>query len=168
MNYLDYEVTKLPDSVENLFCKPLDENGEIQGASDDQMKIILFSMTSSIQEIDEMYDKLKDEYMILPILEGRLKFLNCELDKASRILISLSCKTPGEAVMYSSYLAYKMKKLGIEFLEIEKICTEIFPTGFFTEKSLKDHWNIQKVKTDGNYGSDNLLDYRSASGSLMK
>ena len=168
MNYLDYEVTKLPYSVENLFCKPLDENGEIQRASDGQMKIILFSMTSSSHEIDEMYDKLKDEYMILPILEGRLKFLGCKLDKASRILISISCKTPGEAVMYSCYLAYKMKKLGIDFLDIEKICTEIFPTGFFTEKSLHEHWDMQKVKTDGNYGSDNLLDYREASESLMK
>jgi hypothetical protein len=61
-----------------------------------------------------------------------------------------------------------MKKLGIDFLDIEKICTDIFPTGFFTEKSLHDHWDIQKVKTEGNYGSDNLLDYRSASESLMK
>ena len=168
MKYLDYEVTKLPDSIENLFCKPLDENGEIQRASDDQMRIILFSMTSGSQEIDEMYDKLKKEYMILPILEDRLRSLDCKLDKASRILISLSCKTPGESVMYSCYLAYKMKKLGIDFLDIEKICTDIFPTGFFTEKSLHDHWDIQKVKTEGNYGSDNLLDYRSASESLMK
>jgi hypothetical protein len=168
MKYLDYEVTKIPDSIEMLFCKPLSENGKIEKATENQMKIILFAMTSTPREIDEVYESIKNEYMILPILADRLKNLGCIVDKASQILISMSCQTPGEAVMYSFYLAYKAKELGLDSLTIEKICTDIFPTGFFTRETLKDHWDIQKVKTDNREGSDNLLDYKQASLSIMK
>ena len=168
MKYLDYEVTKLPDSVEVLFCKPLSENGKIEKATENQMKIIFFAMTSSRDKIDEMYESIKEEYMILPILEDRLKCLGCNLDKASRILISISCETPGEAVMYSCYLSYKMKELGLDRLTIENICSDIFPMGFFTKETLKEHWNIQKVNTNNNHGSDNLLDYIQASVSITK
>jgi hypothetical protein len=168
MKYLDYEVTELPDSVENLFCKPLDQNGEIQKASEMQMRLIFFSVTSNQEDIDEMYDGIKKDHMLLSILEDRLKKIGCNLDKASIILLSTACKTPGEAVMYSSYIGYKMKELAIDFLDIEKLCSEIFPNGFFTEKTLHDHWDLQKVKTESSGGSDNLLDYLKAYESIMK
>lgn len=168
MKYLDYEVTKLPDSIEMLFCKPLSESGKIEKANENQMKIIFFAMTSSPSEIDGMYEDLKNEYNILPILADRLKKLGCNVDKSSQILIALSCHTPGEAVMYSCYLAYKMKEFGLDSLTIEKICTDIFPMGFFTKETLKEHWDIQKVKTENGRGSDNLLDYPKAAVSIMK
>lgn len=168
MGYLDYEVTELPDSVENLFCKPLDELGVIERASDNQMKIILFGVTATQQQIDEMYGEFKEKFMLISILEDRLKHLNCSLDKASLILISISCETPGEVVMYANYIAYKTKTLGLDSLNMEKLCTEIFPNGFFTKQTLKDHWDKQKVKVGGNRGSDNLLDYHKASQSIMK
>ncbi len=167
MKYLDYEVTQLPDSVEILFCKPLDENGETKKASEEQMKIILFGMTATQQQIDEAYDVFRKEYNLLLILEDRLKKIGCPLDKAARLLVAISCKTPGEVVMYSSYLAYKMRKIGLDSLSLEKICTDIFPMGFFTEKTLSEHWDIQKVNTKGNPGSDNLLDYSTAFESLL-
>ena len=168
MNYLDYEVTELPDSVENLFCKPLDQNGEIQKASEMQMSLIFFAMTSNNEEVDEMYESVKKDHMLLLILEDRLKKVGCPLDKASRLLISTACKSPAEVVMYSSYIRYKMKELGIDFLDIEKLCSEIFPGGFFTEKTLREYWDLQKVKTESNRGSDNLLDYLKAYESMMK
>ena len=168
MNYLDYEVTELPDSVENLFCKPLDQNGEIQKASEMQMSLIFFAMTSNKEDVDEMYESVKKENMLLLILEDRLKKIGCPLDKESILLISTACKSPGEAVMYSSYIRYKMKELAIDFLDIEKLCSEIFPSGFFTEKTLREHWDLQKVKTESNRGSDNLLDYLKAYESIMK
>lgn len=168
MEYLDYEVTELPDSVENIFCKPLDQNGSIQKANENQMKIIFFGMTSPKSEIDAMYENFKNEYMLINILDSRLKMLGCEVDKMSQILISISCETPGEIVMYSNYLAYKMKQLGIDSLDLEKTCTQIFPSGFFTKESLHEYWDKQKVNTKGNPGSDNLLDYSSACVSIMK
>jgi hypothetical protein len=115
-----------------------------------------------------MYESVKKEHMLLLILEDRLKKIGCSLDKPSRLLVSTACKSPGEAVMYSSYIRYKMKELAIDFLDIEKLCGEIFPGGFFTEKTLREHWDMQKVNTGGNPGSDNLLDYLKAYESMMK
>jgi len=168
MKYLNYEVTKLPDSVETIFCRSLSENGKIEKYTENLAKVIFFAMTSPPDKIDEMYESIKKEYMILSILEDRLKNLGCKLDKASLILMSISCSTPGEAVMYSCYLSYKMKELGLDLLTIETICTDIFPMGFFTQETLKKHWDLQKVNTKGNTGSDNLLDYNRALASLMK
>ena len=87
MTYLDYEVTQLPDSVEMIFCKPLDEDGVRKGLDETQQQIIIKLLQLSQSEIDEMYDDIKSRHGILSILEGRLDSINCKIDKASRILI---------------------------------------------------------------------------------
>lgn len=168
MEYLDYKVTELPDSIENLFCKPLDEGGVRIGLDDIQIQIITLAMVSSKEKTDYMYEKLKGEHYLSLILEDRLKSINCKTDNGVKILITYSCKSPGEAVMYTYYLAYKMKELGIESLDMETLCLKIFPRGFFSRETLEKHWDKQKVNTRGNRGSDNLLDYRKAAQSIMK
>jgi hypothetical protein len=69
--------------------------------------------------------------------------------------------------MYSYYIAYQMKKKGIgKKLTLEEICMSIFPNGLFDSESMDEIWDKQKVNRDGS-GSDNLLDYRKASESLI-
>ena len=167
MTYLDYEVTQLPDSVEMIFCKPLDEGGERVELDEIQIQIITLAMVSSKEKTDYMYEKLKSEHYLSLILEDRLKSINCKTDNGVKILITYSCKSPGEIVMYTYYLAYKMKKLGIEFLDMGTMCLKIFPKGFFSSETLEKYWDNQKVNTRGNRGSDNLLDYQKASESLL-
>jgi len=167
MTYLDYEVTQLPDSVEMIFCKPLDENGERKRLDSQQTQILLTLLQLSPEKIDEMYDDIKSKHWLLAILEGRLEHINCKIDKASRLLMSLSFSTPGDAVMYTYYIAYKMKELGISDLSIEQLCVNVFPFGFFSEDSLHEYWDKQKVNPGKNPGGDNLLDYPKASESLL-
>jgi hypothetical protein len=168
MKYLEYEVTKLPNSVEDLFCRPLDEGGERIGLNEIQIKIITLAMVSSKDKTDHMYEKLKKEHNLSLILEDRLKSINCKTDNGVKILITCCCKSPGEAVMYTYYLAYKMKELGIEFLDTEALCLKIFPKGFFSSATLEKYWNKQKVDMRGKKGGDNLLDYTKATESLVK
>jgi len=167
MTYLDYEVTQLPDSVEMIFCKPLDEDGVRKGLDETQQKIIIKLLQLSQSDIDEMYDDIKSQHGILSILEGRLDSINCKIDKASRILISLSCSTPGEAVMYTYYIAYIMKKNDISDLSLDRLCIDVFHVGFFSKESLYEYWSKQKVNQGKNQGGDNLLDYPKASESLL-
>jgi hypothetical protein len=168
MEYLDYEVTELPDGIEKIFCEPLDQGGERVELDEIQIQIITLAMVSSKEKTDYMYEKLKSEHYLSLILEDRLKSINCKTDNGVKILITYSCKSPGEIVMYTYYLAYKMKKLGIEFLDMETMCLKIFPKGFFSSETLEKYWDNQKVNTRGNRGSDNLLDYRKAAESIMK
>jgi hypothetical protein len=167
MNYLDYEVTQLPDSVEMIFCKPLDEDGVRKGLDETQQQIIIKLLQFSQSEIDEMYDDIKSQHGILSILEGRLVSINCKIDKASRILISLSCSTPGEAVMYTYYIAYMMKKKNISDLSLDRLFIDVFHAGFFSAESLYEYWSKQKVNQGKIQGGDNLLDYSKASESLL-
>lgn len=167
MTYLDYEVTQLPDSVEMVFCKPLDENGVRKELDEQQIKILITLLHLSPDKIDEMYDDIKSKHWILGILAGRLDHIDCKLDKASRLLISLSCSIPGAAVMYTYYIAYKMKQEGIDELSLDRLCVDIFPAGFFSEDSLHEYWDKQKVNSGKNLGGDNLLDYPKASESLL-
>jgi hypothetical protein len=167
MNYLDYEITQLPDSVEMIFCKPLDKDGVRKGLDETQQQIIIKLLQLSQSDIDEMYDDIKSKHGILSILEGRLVSINCKIDKASRILISLSCSTPGEAVMYTYYIAYMMKKNDIKDLSLDRLCIDVFHFGFFSAESLYEYWSKQKVNQGKNPGGDNLLDYPKASESLL-
>ena len=167
MTYLDYEVTQLPDSVEMIFCKPLDEDGVRKGLDETQQKIIIKLLQLSQSDIDEMYDDIKSQHGILSILEGRLDSINCKIDKASRILISLSCSTPGEAVMYTYYIAYIMKKNDIRDLSLDRLCIDVFHVVFFSKESLYEYWSKQKVNQGKNQGGDNLFDYPKASESLL-
>jgi hypothetical protein len=57
----------------------------------------------------------------------------------------------------------KRREIG-QKLDLETLCTAIFPMGMFTRESLGRIWDSQKVK--GKSGSDNLLDYLEASKSL--
>ena len=84
-------------------------------------------------------------------------------------MISVLCETPGEAVMYVYYLLYKAKQLGLKNgITFNDLGEKIFPFGFFTKKTLDFYWDEQKVKKNTeSSGSDNLLDYKTASMSLV-
>jgi hypothetical protein len=164
MKYLDQEIIQDPNSVEEIFCKPLDEKGKRVPLSEHLMKLLIHTATSKPDEIDSLYKKVKDDWALLSILEDRLRSLNCQVEKAPLIVTSMTCKTPGECVMYANYLAYASKKLGLTSMTLTDLCTDVFPFGFFDEETLRTHWDIQKVHSNG---TDNLLDYLSAAESLI-
>jgi hypothetical protein len=168
MEFLEYGVTEIEDSVENIFCKPLENDGIQTPLSETQTKILYLALTLPENEINEMYKKVEKDFPLIKILSDRLDTLNCQTDKRSRIFISLLCDTPGKAVMYAYYLAYQSKKHNLDLLKIDDICLHILPNGCFTEESLHRAWDSQKVNTKGNPGSDNLLDYGRAALSLFR
>lgn len=166
MKYLDQSVIHEPNSIEEFFCKPLDENGKKSPLNEIMMKLLIYLATSKSEAVDILYGKAKSEWHLLSILEDRLASLNCTVDKGPLVVTSMVCKTPGECVMYANYIAYKNKSIGSSSLNMDDFCTRVFPTGFFSEDTLSEYWDKQKVNSGGS-GSDNLLDYLSAAESLM-
>ena len=166
MKYLDHSVIHEPNSIEEFFCKPLDENGKRDPLNEIMMKLLIYLATSKSEDVDILYGKAKTEWTPLTILEDRLESLNCKVDKGPLVVISMACKTPGECVMYANYIAYKTKEIGSTSLDMNDFCTHVFPTGFFSEETLREYWDKQKVNSGGS-GSDNLLDYLSAADSLI-
>jgi hypothetical protein len=160
---LEFETTKDPNAVENIFCTEMSK-GVIEPLSEDMMKILITLMMNR-ESIDEMHREISSKSMLLNILEDRIKLMNREIDKGASIFVSLGCETPGEVVMYSYYISYMMKEKGIgQKIDLETLCTDVFPLGMFKRESLNKIWDLQKVKRES--GSDNLLDYLEASKSL--
>jgi hypothetical protein len=167
--YLDYSVTKLPDSVEVYFCEPLDKNGKKESMDDDLSKLFITLCMVKDPVVEEMYNQLHKASPLVKIISSRAEFAGLKIDKKTTILLSCICSSPGQAVMYIYYLLYKANKLGMKELSFDRVSMEIFPFGFFTVETLNYHWDSQKVKKEtGDFGSDNLLDYKTASMSLLK
>ena len=54
-------------------------------------------------------------------------------------------------------------------MEFDDIMVDVFPEGLFTDASLTEHWQQQKIdlaKTKDSALADNLLDYPTASSSI--
>jgi len=159
---LEFETTEDPNAVESIFCEKMG-SGKIEQLSEDMSRVLIALITSD--SIDEIYKDVASKSIHLKILEDRLKSMGKEIGKAAAVFVSLACETPGEAVMYSYYISYKMKQLELgNSIDLKTLCTDIFPRGLFTRETLNEVWDLQKVKRER--GSDNLLDYFGASKSL--
>jgi len=77
-------------------------------------------------------------------------------------------ETPGNAVMYLTYLQYWCKKHNVKELDINIFCESIFPWGFPSKDDMLKLWDDTKVyNREGSSDSDNLVDYASAMKSIQ-
>ena len=152
------DITLQPTDVEEKFCKLLDEMGANLPLSPDQFTVFLTLLSIEDKEVEDLYEKTGGIRMII---EGRLGALKYTLDKKTQIMLSFIAQTPGDAIMYVYYLAYKAKEKKKDNITFDDF-VDIFPMGYFSKKQLDDAWDAQKI------GGQNLLDYPEASISLKK
>ena len=144
------------NTVEEIFCKPLDKEYADLPLLYDQFEVFMSLLTMSDEDVDEIYTKGSG---MLYLIKSRLKHLDYDLDKKTQIMLSFIVETPGDAVMYVYYLAYKAKQKNKDIITFDDF-VDIFPMGYFRKKQLDEAWEAQKI--DG----ANLLDYSEASESL--
>ena len=97
------QLTIKSTTVEDQFCKLLDEMDPVTPLDVDQFKVFMGLLTMEDKEIMEIYEKGSG---MLALIKGRLEYLSYTLDPRTQIMLSFICKTPGDAVMYIYYLAY--------------------------------------------------------------
>lgn len=164
---LENSMTKNPKGVEDLFCLPFSELSLREFTLDESSSFFLFAIAdrSNSSELINVDDNSPFLIKLLrKSLENRFTF---EMTEPLQLFVSLISKSAGNVIMYLTYLQYKAKSLNKKKLNIEDFST-IFPNGIPTDDSLMSIWYSQKVKgseTNPN-GSDNLLDYQSASISI--
>lgn len=66
---------------------------------------------------------------------------------------------PGVSTMMANYLQYLSFTKGIKKFTVDTLAKEVFPFGFFSEATLDEFWDKQKLETDGDHRIDNMLDY---------
>ena len=165
---IDASETKNPRAVEDLFCRDLDLNGDREPLDENMMSVLLGLVLSDVGKIKEMLDSAKKITSTVSILESRAKSIGLVLDEKTTIFFGLVSGTPGIAVMYCYYLAYAFKKRGVDSMKFNDIMVEVFPEGLFTDLTMVQKWESQKIETDSQTVSDNLLDYPTASESITK
>jgi len=164
-----YSETENPEAVEKLFCKKLENSGSTEPLSESMMSVLLALVLSDVSKVKEMLASSRKITGNIEILESRAKSIGLNLDEKTLIFFGLVSGTPGIAVSYAYYLAYAFKKAGKETMEFDDIMVDVFPEGLFTDASLTEHWQQQKIdltKTKDSALADNLLDYPTASSSI--
>jgi len=152
------QLTIKSNSVEEQFCKLLDEMDPVVPLDPDQFKVFMGLLTMEEKEINEIYEKGSG---MLALIKGRLESLSYKLDTKTQLMLSFICHTPGDAVMYIYYLAYKAKEIKKNFIDFDDF-VNIFPMGYYSKTQLDKAWDAQKI------GGSNLLDDPAASASLNK
>ena len=144
------------NSVEEKFCKPLDKEYADLPLLYNQFEVFMSLLTMSDEDVDEIYEKAPG---LIMIIKSRLNRLSYDLDKKTQVMLSFIVETPGDAVMYVYYLAYKAKQKNKDIITFDDF-VDIFPMGYFRKQQLDKAWDSQKI------GGANLLDYSEASESL--
>jgi len=150
------DTTLQPTDVEEKFCKILDKMDANIPLSPDQFGLFITLLSIEDRELEELYEKIPP---MGHLIKGRLESLKYTLDKKTQIILSFIVDTPGDAVMYIYYLAYKAKQRDKDIITFDDF-VDIFPMGYFSKSQLDKAWDAQKRK------GQNLLDYPEASISL--
>jgi hypothetical protein len=150
------DTTLQPTDVEEKFCKILDKMDANIPLSPDQFGLFITLLSIEDRELEELYEKIPP---MGHLIKGRLESLKYTLDKKTQIILSFIVDTPGDAVMYIYYLAYKAKQRNKDIITFDDF-VDIFPMGYFSKSQLDKAWDAQKRK------GQNLLDYPEASISL--
>jgi hypothetical protein len=148
-----------PNAVEEKFCKILDGMRPDIPLNRDQFQIFIILMDIDKDKLEELYNSNGNP--MLQLIRGRLEALTYDIDKKTQIMLSFITHTPGDAVMYIYYLAYKAKQRNKDIITFDDFIV-IFPMGYFSKKQLDEAWDAQKIE------GQNLLDYPEASISLNK
>jgi hypothetical protein len=150
------------DSVETIVCQKMHTLKPVAMNEDSAKALLLFLMDEvSKDKMDQNIDKIWQAKAIIKRLE--LQF-NRKIDSRVAFLIAAHAGTIGSCVLYAYYIQYLCKLNNIEEFTLDHF-GDYFPNGMFSEDSMREVWDSQKVNRTGN-GSDNLVDYGFAAKSL--
>lgn len=160
---LEHEITKQDNAVVEYFCKAFEKAPRYPMNEEDAKTLMQLLMSKGKIEMPE--DK---KPFLVKVIDARDKgcFTYKMDDIRVQLFIAMIAESPGTAVMYLTYIQYWCKKHFCKQVDLEIFC-EIFPMGFPSKDDLQKIWDGQRVRRSGASGSDNLLDYQSAMGSIQ-
>lgn len=162
---LIHQTTKQSDAIEKHITEVMSKLETEQCDKGTTMLILdMLAQRGSINLVDD------EKPFLFKLIEKRMVHFTFEItDVRLILLLSFISKSAGVAVLYLWYLQYWCKKNNSRNINLDKLCIEVFPMGFFKEDDLKQVWLSQKVQVPkGNLIlSDNLVDYPEAGHSIQ-
>jgi hypothetical protein len=171
---LNHLVNKEIDAVEKYFCIPASEMQKSY-FTDEQAQFTQNLIHKVGNDIVDQVKKEKndDEYKLIAklcvVIQSRLSFYHSYVINDQKLLfyIAVIASTPGNIVMYLTYIQWYAKKNNVKEIDLTIFCTDIFPDGFFSPEQLNELWEGQKLDPDSSKPSSNLLDYSMAAISIQ-
>ena len=89
-----------------------------------------------------------------------------EVSNALCVFMNFVIESFGDSTIYTNYLQYQAFKHNVKKVNMDFISTRVFPLGFPDRVTLQKVWEDQKVERNGQFTSDNLLDYAECQESI--
>ncbi|MBO9492105.1 hypothetical protein J7384_17215 [Endozoicomonas sp. G2_1] len=140
------------------------KKSELQKMSDEQTQILLRLMLadSKSNELQAVYEKIKNSSVLHSALDNRLKWIGIKdkVDKRVEILLGFISPSLGAITLWC-YALYKLTKK-YSHITLNQLCEE-FPWGFPSEQQYAEYWDMQKGFANKDLGldCDNVLDQQS-------
>jgi len=164
---LENSMTKNPQAVEEVFCKPFSSIGIRPMTAEESSSLLMFSIADKRNSDESIIGNTELPFAI-QIMRKRIETsFTFQMTEPLELFVGLISGSAGNVIMYLTYLQYRAKKMDKKILNIEDFCN-IFSLGLPNDEGLHRMWENQKVKhSETNpIGSDNLLDYNSAMESI--
>lgn len=148
-----------------LWAEDLDKQPKNKPLDDIKIFMTATMNEDRIESDPEAKQIIEEGNNMASLIFKRIKFMHTyTATKAVLLFLESICPTPGIAVMYCNYLQYKMFKRKQKKLDMNTLAF-IFPMGFFSEHTLNEFWDKQKLLVDR--GPDNMLDYKELGSSMI-
>lgn len=148
-----------PDSIQK-WCEELDTKKTETLSQKDELFLRRFIPEEKEIENDPEIKRLLGGWNAAAIMYSRLKkFHTYTVNNAVLVFMGCIMNSPGIAVEYCNYMQYKCWLYGIKHINMDILKKRIFPMGFFSEETLHEMWEKQKIIPKDGGGLANMLDH---------
>ena len=135
-----------------------------QNPMSDELSETFITCRMSEQEMEQsesIREKLsKKELGLCSVFYNRVKYCHTyEASIALCLLMGVASESFGDVTIYANYLQYQAHKHNTKRIGIGFFAEKVFPWGLPSKETRYKVWDMQKVKRESDFDSDNLLDY---------
>lgn len=153
-----------PDSIQK-WCEELDSKEKCEMSKEDTE--IFFKIKLREDKINN--DQYCKAMLAMSITHNRIKqFHTFTANNAVLMFLDCMIESPGIAVEYCNYMQYKCWQRGIKHIDMETFSRYIFPMGFFSEETLREMWDKQKIIPKNGGSLANMLDHPESMESIRE
>lgn len=157
-----------PDSIQK-WCEELDGKERREMSQEETESFIKVKLNEEKINKDPEFNKLLTGWNASAIMFNRIK-QNHTFTINNAVLVFMGCliESPGIAVEYCNYMQYRCWAYGVKHIDMEAFGKYICPCGFFSEETLREMWDKQKIIPKDGGSLANMLDHPEFMESIRK
>lgn len=148
-----------PDSIQK-WCEELDSKDKREMSQEDTE--IFFEIMIKEKEINNSskFNDLLESLTLVGLMRRRIKHYHT-FTANNAVLMFMACMIDrlGIVTEYCNYMQYKCWQHGIKHIDMTAFSRFIFPKGFFSEETLHEMWDKQKIIPKDGGALANMLDH---------